>query len=96
MGRGAGVLGRGRRRREPASPAAGQADPEAGFTLLETVVAMSIMSLAMALATAGMTLMHSNVNRTGRAATAQQQLNASMERIAREIRYSSGIPSRCG
>jgi prepilin-type N-terminal cleavage/methylation domain-containing protein len=83
------VLGRSRRRRARAAEAAGHG--QAGFTLLETLISMGIMSVAMALATAGMSLMYANVNRTERAATAQRQLNAAVERIAREIRYSSGI-----
>ncbi|NJC74193.1 type II secretion system protein [Planosporangium thailandense] len=75
-----------------------RAGGEAGVTLLEIVVAMSIMSLVMAAFTTGVVAMYRAANRTEAIATAESQITIAFERLDKEIRYASAIskPDRVG
>lgn len=62
-----------------------------GITLVEVLVAMSVMAVAMAVFSAGIVQMYAAVNRTDASAAAQEQLHVGMQRVEREIRYAAGI-----
>lgn len=65
--------------------------PDDGFTLVEIVVATSIMAACMAMFTAGIIQIYRFVNKTETAADAQGQLAIAFQRLDKELRYASGI-----
>jgi prepilin-type N-terminal cleavage/methylation domain-containing protein len=62
-----------------------------GITLIEVVVAMTIMAVAMSVFTGGMLQMYRAANRTEATANAQSQVNIAFLRLDKEIRYAAGI-----
>ncbi|HWG97786.1 MAG TPA: prepilin-type N-terminal cleavage/methylation domain-containing protein [Pilimelia sp.] len=64
---------------------------DAGVTLLEVMVAMTIMSVFMALFTASTVLMYRSANDTESAAEAQSEVNRAFVRLDKEIRYAVAI-----
>ncbi len=68
-----------------------RASPDAGITLIEVVVAMTIMTIAMAVFTGGILQLHRAANRTEATANAQSQVNIAFLRLDKEIRYAAGI-----
>lgn len=80
------------------------ADPDdlddRGVTLIEIVVAMMIMSVFMAMFTAGVVQMFHIANATESASTGQVQVNIAFLRLDKEVRYASDIstpgPSAAG
>jgi prepilin-type N-terminal cleavage/methylation domain-containing protein len=64
---------------------------DAGVTLLEVVVAMSIMSMVMAAFTTGVIAMYRSANRTEAISTAQSQVATAFARLDRELRYATAI-----
>ena len=64
---------------------------DAGVTLTELVVTMSVMSVFGAIATAGVVQMHRSFTRTDTAATAQSEINFAFLRLDSQIRYATGI-----
>jgi type II secretory pathway component PulJ len=64
---------------------------EAGFTLIDLLVAMTIMSVVMAVFTIGMLQMYAATNRTVNVSTAQAEINRMYLRLERSIRYASAI-----
>jgi hypothetical protein len=64
---------------------------DAGATLLELLVTLGLMSVVMAMITAGMVQMYSTVNRNEELSIVQAQLHVVFQRLDREIRYASGI-----
>jgi type II secretory pathway pseudopilin PulG len=73
----------------PAPP--GRRGPDDGITLVEVVVAMSIMSIVMAMFTTAILQMYRSANRNESASTAQSQLHLAFQRLDKEIRYASGL-----
>jgi len=65
--------------------------PEAGLTLIEVVVAMTVLSIFMAMFTSGMLQMYRTVNKNESQSTAQSEINALFLRLDREVRYAAGI-----
>jgi len=69
------------------------ADPgrDAGFTLVELVVALSIMATALALFGAGIGQIYSTARATEALTVAASQSHTAFLRLDREIRYAAGI-----
>jgi type II secretory pathway pseudopilin PulG len=64
---------------------------DAGFTLIDVLVSMSLMIVVMAVATAGITSMYRAANTVDARSVAQAQLGLALQRLDREIRYAEGI-----
>lgn len=64
---------------------------DAGFSLTEILVGMSVMSVVMAIATQGLISMFHTTDRAESAATAQNSIQASFEKLDREVRYAERI-----
>lgn len=64
---------------------------DAGFTMLEVVVGMTILSIFFAIFGGSMISMFHSVNRTQQTANAQSQVNQLFVDLDRELRYASGI-----
>lgn len=64
---------------------------DAGVTLIEVVVAMSIMSVMLAMFTGGILQISRSTNKTDSVSAAQSQLNVAFLRLDKEIRYAAGI-----
>lgn len=64
---------------------------DAGTTLLEVLVAMSLMGVFLAMFTGAVVQIYDNVNRTQAISEAQSQVNLAMTRLDREIRYAAEI-----
>jgi prepilin-type N-terminal cleavage/methylation domain-containing protein len=62
-----------------------------GFTMTEIVVTMSVMSVVMAIFTAGVVQMYNTSNKTESLAVSQDQSNTAFLRLDKQIRYASGI-----
>jgi hypothetical protein len=71
---------------------------DAGITLIEVVVAMSIMTIFMAMFTAAIVQVYRVANSVDAAATAQSQVHITFLRLDTQIRYADGIstPARIG
>jgi prepilin-type N-terminal cleavage/methylation domain-containing protein len=79
-------------RRRAARPAApGGTDGDAGVTMLEVTVAMSVMAVVTALAVAGVVQVFGTSNRAEALVSAQAQAHNAFIRLDRDIRYASGI-----
>jgi prepilin-type N-terminal cleavage/methylation domain-containing protein len=74
-------------------PRAGRlrARDDAGVTLIEVVVGMSIMSIVMAVFTVGILQTYRSVNKSTSLSTAQSQINIAFLRLDKEIRYATSI-----
>jgi prepilin-type N-terminal cleavage/methylation domain-containing protein len=68
-----------------------RATADTGMTLIEVVVAMSIMSILMAAFTAGILQMYRSANASESLSTTQSQLNVAFLRLDKEIRYASAV-----
>jgi prepilin-type N-terminal cleavage/methylation domain-containing protein len=68
-----------------------RAGPDDGVTLLEMVVAMTLMTLFMAMFTGAVVQMFGVLDRGDATSTVQAQLNVAFLRLDREIRYAAGI-----
>jgi type II secretory pathway pseudopilin PulG len=64
---------------------------DAGITVIELVVSMSIMSVFLAMFTGGVVAMFRVANRAEAVSTAQSQVNTAFLRLDKEIRYAAGI-----
>jgi type II secretory pathway component PulJ len=64
---------------------------DAGFTMIDVLVSMSVMVVVMAAATAGIMSMYRAANTVDATAAAQAQLGLALQRLDREIRYAEGI-----
>ncbi|MDQ1644944.1 MAG: hypothetical protein QOJ50_1128 [Cryptosporangiaceae bacterium] len=62
-----------------------------GLTLIEMVVAITVLGVAMILFTGGMIQIYTNLNKTESLSGVQAQLNAAFLRLDKEIRYASSI-----
>jgi type II secretory pathway pseudopilin PulG len=65
--------------------------PDAGVTLIDVVVSMTIMSVFLAMFTTGILQIYRGTNKTEAITNAQSQLNVVFLRLDKEIRYGSGI-----
>jgi len=68
-----------------------QDDPEAGFTLLEVMISMVLMTFFMVLFTAAITQMFSMSNKVDAVTESSSQINVAFERIDKQVRYASSI-----
>jgi type II secretory pathway pseudopilin PulG len=66
---------------------------DAGITLVEVVVAVSIMAVAMSIFTTGIVQIYRAENKTESASNAQSAVNLAFLRLDRELRYASDISS---
>jgi len=64
---------------------------DAGVTLVELTVTMSIMAVVMAMFTGGVIQMYRSTHKNEAIATAQAQMNIAFLRLDKEIRYATGI-----
>jgi prepilin-type N-terminal cleavage/methylation domain-containing protein len=64
---------------------------DAGITLIEVVVSMTIMAIIMVIFSSSVTRMFGAANRTESQSVAQSQINTLFLRLDKEIRYASGI-----
>jgi prepilin-type N-terminal cleavage/methylation domain-containing protein len=62
-----------------------------GFSLMETVVTMAVMSIVTAVFTVGIQQLYAAQNRTEAVSSATGQINTAFVRLDRDVRYSSGI-----
>ncbi len=62
-----------------------------GFTVLEMVITTAIMSLCMAVITAGLLQVYRVVNKNESISTGQSQLHIAFLRLDKEIHYAAGI-----
>jgi type II secretory pathway pseudopilin PulG len=66
---------------------------DAGFTLIDVLVSMSVMVVVMAVATAGISSMYRTAGAVEASSIAQSQLGLALQRLDREVRYAQGISS---
>jgi prepilin-type N-terminal cleavage/methylation domain-containing protein len=71
--------------------ARGHAGSDAGVTLLEVVVSMTIMSMLMSIFTVGVVQMYRSASRAEAISAAQSQAYIVFQRLDGEIRYASAI-----
>jgi prepilin-type N-terminal cleavage/methylation domain-containing protein len=64
---------------------------DAGVTLIEVVVTLSIMSIFMAMFTTGMVQIYRSYNKVDATNAAQEQVNNVFLRLDKELRYASSI-----
>jgi type II secretory pathway pseudopilin PulG len=64
---------------------------DAGVTLIDVVVSMTIMSVFLAMFTTGILQIYRGTNKTEAITNAQSQLNVMFLRLDKEIRYAAGI-----
>jgi type II secretory pathway pseudopilin PulG len=74
-------------------PAGRRGDPgdDSGTTLVEVTVAMTLMSIFLALFTAGMIQVFRASDHDRAASTAQEQVHLAFQRLDTQIRYAAGI-----
>jgi prepilin-type N-terminal cleavage/methylation domain-containing protein len=77
----------GRLRGTDAGPRAG----EAGFSLVEVLVTLSVMSVVMVMFTTAVLQIYGNSGTAESIATTRSQLNQAFQRFDREVRYASWI-----
>jgi prepilin-type N-terminal cleavage/methylation domain-containing protein len=69
----------------------GRPRDDRGFTLLEMVVSMAIMSVVMTVVTAGITQIYSAANRVDTGSYNRSQLTIAFRRLDAEVRYATWI-----
>lgn len=71
---------------------------DGGWSLLETVVSMALMSIAGAIFSAGFVQVYSTFRRTQEQAAGQQQLTTAFLRLDREVEYATALslPAQVG
>ncbi|MCO8269127.1 prepilin-type N-terminal cleavage/methylation domain-containing protein [Actinoplanes sp. TRM 88003] len=62
-----------------------------GFSLVELLVAMGLMSVVMIIVTTGLSGVYSNLNRADTTGAARDQLTSSFRRLDKELRYASWV-----
>lgn len=67
------------------------ADADAGVTLLEVVVGMSIMSVFLAMFTGAMITLIRTQNRAEALTTSAQEVNVAFQRLDRQVRYANAV-----
>ncbi len=66
-------------------------DREAGFTMLEVMVSMSLMSFFMVMFTGAILQMYNVSNKTDAITNSSTQLNIAFQRIDKQVRYAAAI-----
>lgn len=66
---------------------------DAGFTLIDMMVAMTLMMIVMAIFTSTVVRMYRTAGDVDAKSTAQASINIAMQRLDREVRYAKGISS---
>jgi type II secretory pathway component PulJ len=66
-------------------------DDDAGFTLIDMMVAMTLMTIVMAVFTGAIVRMYRVANNVDAKSVAQASINVAMQRLDREVRYAKGI-----
>jgi prepilin-type N-terminal cleavage/methylation domain-containing protein len=66
-------------------------DREAGFSLIEVVVSMSILSVVMVVAIGSIIQIYNAVNRVDNTSVARDQLSNSFRRLDKELRYANWV-----
>ncbi|MEV4351821.1 prepilin-type N-terminal cleavage/methylation domain-containing protein [Actinoplanes sp. NPDC049596] len=64
---------------------------DGGYSLIELMVAMGIMSVVLVIVLGGLTEVYSDVNRTDTLANARDQLGNSFRRLDKELRYANWL-----
>ena len=64
---------------------------DAGFTLIDTMVAMTVMTVVMAVFTTSVLQMYRTANTVEATSITQAQVSTAMQRLDRQIRYAKGI-----
>jgi type II secretory pathway pseudopilin PulG len=64
---------------------------DAGFTLIDTMVAMTVMTIVMAVFTTSVLQMYRTANSVEARSITQSQISTAMQRLDRQIRYAKGI-----
>jgi prepilin-type N-terminal cleavage/methylation domain-containing protein len=64
---------------------------QAGVTLIEVLVAMTLMTIFMSMVTTGVVQMYRAANKSESISIAQSQLRIAFQRLDKEVRYASGI-----
>jgi type II secretory pathway pseudopilin PulG len=64
---------------------------DAGFTLIDTMMAMTVMMIVMAVFTASVLGMYRTANDVEARSVTQTQISTAMQRLDRQIRYAKGI-----
>jgi Tfp pilus assembly protein PilW len=68
-----------------------EASDDAGFTLVDVLVSMLIMSIVMVIFTTGIIQLHRLANSTEARSDAQSQISVALLRLDKEVRYAAGI-----
>ena len=66
-------------------------DDDAGFTLIDMMVAMTLMTIVMAIFTGAILRMYRVANNVDAKSVAQASINVAMQRLDREVRYAEGV-----
>jgi type II secretory pathway pseudopilin PulG len=66
-------------------------DDDAGFTLIDMMVGMTLMTIVMAVFTGAIVRMYRVANNVDAKSVAQASINVAMQRLDREVRYAKGI-----
>lgn len=66
-------------------------ESDEGFTLLDTLMATTVMMVVMAVFTTSILSMYQTANLVDAKSQAQSQLNVAMQRLDHEVRYAKGI-----
>jgi prepilin-type N-terminal cleavage/methylation domain-containing protein len=77
--------------RRPAGPTTAEQPDDAGFTLIELLVVLGIMSVVMAITTAGTLGLYSTFNATLRVQEAQGQVGRAFLQLDSELRYAADV-----
>ena len=64
---------------------------DAGFSLIELMVTMSLMSVIMLIVTGAIVEVYSDVNRADGLSTARDQIGNSFRRLDKELRYATWV-----
>jgi prepilin-type N-terminal cleavage/methylation domain-containing protein len=72
--------------------------PDAGYSLVELIVAMGIMSVVLAIVASAVVMMTRNVVTTTNLSSSTDDIRAAFSRLDRQVRYATGInsPTRVG
>jgi prepilin-type N-terminal cleavage/methylation domain-containing protein len=64
---------------------------DAGVTLIEVLVSLTVLSVVMSLFTAGIIQMYRSANKTEAIVNAQNQIVIAFQRLDKDVRYAAGI-----
>jgi type II secretory pathway pseudopilin PulG len=73
------------------TPESGESTDDRGFSLIDLIVATSIMSVVMVMATGAIMQIYSDVNRTEGISFAREDISSSFRRLDKELRYAHWV-----